>query len=125
MIDQKKQLRSTIPSIVIQENFSEEEKFQNNILRPIIKLQHNLILSYFEHYLKQNKVNFHELNSTKKKAVTLRLFKTDARFKIEMRGLIIGLLTIDEFEEYLRHSPYINKRINNMIEERVNSCYIK
>ena len=125
MIDKKKQLRPTIPSISFQENLSQEEKFQNIILRPIIKLQHNLILSYFEHYLKQNKVNFHELNSTEKKAVTLRLFKTDARFKIEIRGIIIGLLTFDEFEEYLKLSPNLNKRINNMIEQRVNSCYIK
>lgn len=125
MIDQKKQLRPTIQSISIQENVSEEEKFQNNILRPIIKLQHHLILSYFEHYLKQNKVNFDKLNSTQKKTVTLRLFKTDARFKIEIRGIIIGLLTFDEFEEYLKLSPNLNKRINNMIEQRVNSCYIK
>lgn len=125
MIDQKKQIRPTIPSIVIQEKISEEEKFQNNILRPILKLQHNLILSYFEHYLKQNKVNFNEPNSTQKKVITHRIFKTDTRFKIEMRGLIIGLLTFDEFEEYLKLSPNLNKRINNMIEQRVNSCYIK
>lgn len=125
MTDQKKQLRPTIPSISIQENSSEEEKFQNNTLRPIIKLQHNLILSYFEHYVKQNKVNLHELDSTQKKVVTHRLFKTDTRFKIEMRGLIIGLLTFEEFEEYLKISTNLNKRINNMIEQRVNSCYFK
>ena len=125
MIDQiKKQLRPTIPGISIQESSSEEEKFQNNILRPIIKLQHNLILSYFEHYLQQNKVNLHELDSTQKKVVTQRLFKIDARFKIDMRGLIIGLLTFDEFEKYLKLSPNLNKRINNMIEQRVNSYYI-
>ena len=123
MIDQKKQIRPAIPSIVIQENFSDEEKFQNNILRPIIKLQHDLILRYFEHYLKQNKVNRIELNSTQMKNVIHRFFKTDNRFKIEMRGLIIGLLTIDEFEEYLKLSPGLNKRINNMIEQRVESCY--
>ena len=87
MTNQKKQLRPTIPSISIQENSSEEEKFQNNTLRPIIKLKHNLILSYFEHYVKQNKVNLHELDSTQKKVVTNRLFKTDTRFKIEMRGV--------------------------------------
>ena len=125
MIDKKKQLRPTIPSISFQENLSQEEKFQNIILRPIIKLQHNLILSYFEHYLKQNKVNFNEPNSTQKKVITHRIFKTDTLFKIEMRGLIIGLLTFDEFEEYLKLSPNLNKRINNMIEQRVNSCYIK
>ncbi|MFT4667611.1 MAG: hypothetical protein ACI9XB_004583 [Gammaproteobacteria bacterium] len=125
MIDQKKQIRPIIPSSVIQENISEEEKFQNDILRPIIKLQHNLILSYFEHYLKQNKVDINALDATQKKAVTHRFFKMDNRFKIEMRGLIIGLLTFEEFEDYLKLSTNLNKRINNMIEQRVNSCYIK
>ena len=125
MIDQKKQIRPTIPSIVIQENFSDEEKFQNNILRPIIKLQHNLLLSYFEHYMKQNKVNLKELNSEEKKTLTHQFFKTDNRLKIEMRGLIIGLLTLDELEEYLKLSPNLNKRINNMIEQRINSCNVK
>ena len=39
---EKIKLRPTIPSIVIQENTSDEEKFQNSILRPIIKLQHQI-----------------------------------------------------------------------------------
>ncbi len=48
---EKIKLRPTIKSIVIQENTSDEEKFQNSILRPIIKLQHHLLLHYFEHYM--------------------------------------------------------------------------
>jgi hypothetical protein len=122
---EKIKLRPTIPSIVIQENTSDEEKFQNSILRPIIKLQHHLLLHYFEHYMKQNKVHLEELNPIQKKAKIHRFFKTDHKFKLEIRGLIIGLLTLDEFEEYLKLSTNLNKRINNMIEERINSCIIK
>lgn len=125
MIDKKKQLRPTIPSIVIQENASDEEKFQNNILRPIIKLQHHLLLRYFEHYMKQNKVHLEELNPVQKEAKIRQFFKTDHKFKLEIRALIIGLLTLDEFEEYLKLSPNLNKRINNMIEERINSIILK
>ena len=57
MENPKKQLRPEILSIIKTENFSALEKFQNEILRPIIKLQHDLILTRFEHYLKQNKIN--------------------------------------------------------------------
>tara|TARA_B110000285_G_scaffold23142_1_gene22308 strand:- start:201 stop:578 length:378 start_codon:yes stop_codon:yes gene_type:complete len=123
MTDQKKQIRPTIPSISIQNNFSEEEKFQNNILRPIIKLQHNLILSYFEEYIKRDKININELDQARMKALIQKLFKSNNRLKIELRGLIIGLFTIDEFKEYSNQSSKINKRINNIIEQRIISFY--
>ena len=124
MTDLKKQIRPEISSIIKTENFSAEEKFQNEILRPIIKLQHDLILSYFEHYLKQNKVKMNELNNTQKKDLTLKLFKADTRLKTELRGLITGLFTLEEFKEYLSLSSQLNKRINNMIQQRINSCYV-
>ncbi|MFT5019936.1 MAG: hypothetical protein ACI9CU_001328, partial [Polaribacter sp.] len=56
MSDLKKQLRPAIPSILKKENISVEEEFQNQILRPIIKLQNDLILNCFEDYLKRKKV---------------------------------------------------------------------
>ena len=125
MVDQKIQLRPSIPSILITENYSSEEKFQNNILRPIIKLQHDLILSFFEEHLKRNKINISALDPTQRKSLTHKLFNKDNRLKIELRGLIIGLFTVEEFNEYLNHSSQLNKRINNMIEQRINSCIIK
>ena len=42
-----------------------------------------------------------------------KLFKTNNRLKVELRGLIIGLFTIDEFKEYSSQSSNHNKRINN------------
>lgn len=125
MADLKKQIRPEISTIIKTENFSDEEKFQNEVLRPIIKLQHDLILSYFEHYLKQNKVKMNELNSTQKTDFTHKLFKTDSRLKTELRGLILGLFTLKEFNVYLSLSSQLNKRINNMIQQRIDSCYVK
>ncbi len=31
----------------------------------------------------------------------------------------------DEYKEYLRLASQVNKRINNMIHQRVDSCYVK
>lgn len=121
----KKQIRPTITSILTLENSGSEETFQNNILRPIIKLQHDLILTYFQYYLNQKKININDLDSTLRKDIIRKLFKTDTRLKIELRGLIIGLLTVEELKEYLTQLSGLNKRINNMIEQRIKSCYIK
>ena len=117
----KKQLRPEILSIIKTENFSPLEKFQNETLRPIIKLQHELILTCFEHYLKQNKINIIELNKTQKTDLMNKLFKSDTRLKNDFRGLIIGLFTLEEYKEYLTISSQLNKRINNMIRQKIDN----
>jgi hypothetical protein len=121
MENPKKQLRPEILSIIKTENFSPLEKFQNETLRPIIKLQHELILTRFEHYLKQNKINIIELNKTQKPDLMNKLFKSDTRLKNDFRGLIIGLFTLEEYKEYLTISSQLNKRINNMIRQKIDN----
>ena len=120
MSDLKKQLRPEILSIVKTANFSTLEKFQNEVLRPIIKLQHELILSCFEHHVKKIKINFIALNKIEKTDLINKLFKSDTRLKNDFRGLIIGLFTLEEYKEYLTFSPQLNKRINNMIRQKIN-----
>lgn len=67
MIDPKKQIRPTISSIQPKENISIEEKFQNEVLRPIIKMQHELIIASFEHHLILNKIRISEQSDSQKR----------------------------------------------------------
>ena len=124
MSEPKKQLRPLITSIKKTEYASLEEKFQNEVLRPILKLQHEFIISCFEHFLILNKVHFNELSSIQKADVIQKLFKTDLRLKMELRSLIIGLFTYEEYKAYLIHSSRLNKRIYSMIQKRVESVYL-
>jgi hypothetical protein len=124
MSEPKKQLRPLITSIKKTEYASLEEKFQNEVLRPILKLQHEFIISCFEHFLILNKVQFNELSSIQKADVIQKLFKTDLRLKMELRSLIIGLFTYEEYKAYLIHSSRLNKRIYSMIIKRVESVYL-
>ena len=124
MSEPKKQLRPLITSIKKKEYASLEEKFQNEVLRPILKLQHEFIISCFEHFLILNKVQFNELSSIQKADVIQKLFKTDLRLKMELRSLIIGLFTYEEYKAYLIHSSRLNKRIYSMIQKRVESVYL-
>ena len=125
MSDLKKQLRPAIPSIIKKENISVDEKFQNEVLRPIIKLQNNLISSCFEHYLKRKKVDLQKFTDDQTTAFIHKLFKTDTQLKTDLRSLIIGLFTLEEYQEYLTMSAQLNRRINSMIQERVTSFYIQ
>lgn len=124
MTDLKKQLRPEIPSIKKTEYASFEEQFQNEVLRPIIKLQHELILSCFAHVLERNKIQIHELDLTQKTRILQKLFKTDLHLKSELRGLVVGLFTLAEYNAYLSHSSALNRRIYTMIQERVASVYL-
>ena len=125
MSDLKKQLRPAIPSIVEKEQISVEEKFQNEVLRPIIKLQNDLIASCFNHYLKRKKIDFRNLTTDQIRNVIHKSFKSDTQLKADFRSLIIGLLTLEEYQQYLTISVQLNRRISSMIQERVTSFYVQ
>ncbi|MGY8953736.1 MAG: glyoxalase [Flavobacteriales bacterium] len=124
MLDIKKQIRPMIFSIKDTGTTSIEEKFQNTVLRPIIKLQHELILCYFEQFLKRKKSKLKELSDLQKTEVIQNMFSRDIQLKTDLRGLIIGLFTLEEYQQYLNLSSQLNKRINAIIQQRVKSCYI-
>lgn len=119
MTNDKLSIRPTIKNINSIENKSLEERFQNEVLRPIIKLQHDLLLLFFQQHTLKKKVSFADLSDLKKKALIAEIFKNDSQFKIELRGLIIGHFTTEEFLSYLEIRADSNKRIVSMIEERL------
>jgi len=119
MTNDKLSIRPTIKNINSIENKSQEERFQNEVLRPIIKLQHDLLLLFFQQHTLKKKVSFADLSDLKKKALIAEIFKNDSQFKIELRGLIIGHFTTEEFLSYLEIRADSNKRIVSMIEERL------
>ena len=119
MTNTKKSIRPEIPAIGSQENASPEERFQNETLRPIIKMQHRLILAYFKNYLVRTKLEFDQFSEFKKKEAISKAFSKDMQFKTELRGMIIGHLTTEEYQIYLGMSATLNKRIGNMLQERL------
>ena len=59
------ELRPEIPSARITENMSEDERFQNETLRPVAKLQNDLLLAVFRNYITKHKNKFYELKLEK------------------------------------------------------------
>lgn len=119
MTNDKTIIRPMIKNIGTVINKSGEEKFQNMTLRPIIKLQHELLIAFFENYILRKKISFSILSTLKKQELMSNIFKNDTMFKTELRGMIIGHFTVDEFTVYQTMTTDANKRILTMIKERL------
>lgn len=100
---------------------SVEEEFQNKTLRPILKLQNELILQLFINYLSQNKIHFHDLSLDKRMNTIENAIAKDSQLQNTYKGLIIALFTIEEYHLYSTISSGLNKRIRSMLIERIQS----
>ncbi|MEY2669796.1 MAG: hypothetical protein RLZZ577_112 [Bacteroidota bacterium] len=106
---------------IIDSQSSLEEYFQNTTLRPILKLQNDLILSAFQIYIVQNKIPFEIYSTDKKNTVIENAILKDVKFQNLLKGFAIGLFTADEFTLYSGASSSLNKRIRSMLIERLQS----
>lgn len=119
MSDDKLKYRPVINTIKVDEKTSVEETFQNLTLRPVIKMQHALLIAIFRNYMDLKKVSFKELLHEKRIEFIQNSFKRDVLFKNELKGIIIGQFTVNEYETYITLSNDLNKRMMNMIKERL------
>lgn len=100
-------------------NLTNEELFQNMVLRPIIKMQHDILILRFKNYLQTKKIAIQNLEPSTKALYIKQAFQHDVAIKKEMLGMVIGHLTVEEFEQYLKNIQSYNKRINQMICNRM------
>jgi hypothetical protein len=99
------------------------EKFQNNTLRPILKIQHDLLILVFHSCLIKNKILFEKLSESEKESTLNQLFQKDLAFRNQSLGIIIGLFTLDEYHSYEENSGDYTKRITTMLKQRILSTY--
>ncbi len=100
---------------------SAEEIFQNRTLRPILKLQNDLFIQVFINYILKQKGAFFVLSPDKKMSYIENVIQRDIKFRNALKGMIIAFFTLDEYAEYIQISSNINKRMMNMLIERLKS----
>ena len=98
---------------------SADERFQNETIRPILKLQNPLLLAIFHNYIEKRKGVFHDLGVEKKLAYIENSLIKDQKFRNSVKGVIIGQFTVDEYQQYSLNSSSLNKRMMNMVIERL------
>ncbi|SFB29152.1 hypothetical protein SAMN05660845_2440 [Flavobacterium swingsii] len=100
---------------------SEEEAFQNITLRPILKLQNDLLIQVFINYAQKQKSVFFALTPEKKQNYIENVIQKDIKFRNSLKGMIIGFFTVNEYQNYIKNSSNLNKRMMNLLIERLKS----
>ena len=100
---------------------SAEEKFQNQTLRPILKAQNELLISIFINYCINQKGTYFKLPSNKKLEYIEQNIQRDMKFRDFLKGIIIGMFTLEEYENYSKYASNLNRRIITMLIERLKS----
>jgi len=100
-------------------NSSFEESFQNLVLRPIIKVQTPILIEVFKKYANDHKDVFHKLRSEKKTTYIENAIKKDQKFRNFLKGIIIGMFTVEEYNLYKSSSSSLNKRMMSLVYKRL------
>jgi hypothetical protein len=112
-------LRPEITKAQVKDLTSDEERFQNVTLRPIAKFQNDLLITIFSNYIQKRKNVFYNLTAEKRINYIQNAVNRDQKFRSMLKGLFIGLFTTDEYQQYILNSSALNKRMMNLVRERL------
>ena len=111
-------IRPEIHDAIVFQTMSDDERFQNTTIRPVIKLQHDLLIEVFKNYIAKHKNVFYELSLQKQLDYIENAIHKDMKFRNSVKGMIIGQFTLEEYSIYIKNSSALNKRIMNIVKER-------
>ena len=114
----KKKDRPDLPEEILDGVATEAEDFQNKVLRPIIKMQSDLLIAHLNAKLDSLKVDLSLHNSLKQEEILTKLFHKDQAFKREIVGMVIGQFDTKEYESYVPINKEINRRIVQIVLNR-------
>lgn len=100
------------------------EAFQNNTLRPILKLQNELLLGLFRDYLTKRKQlglegRFSRLPRPEQEAYIDHSVRTDQKFKNLLVGVVVGQFTTGEWTAFRIDEAELTRRIVQLIVQRL------
>ena len=112
-------IRPKIKKVKDLPNMSNDERFQNETIRPILKLQNSLFILVFKNYIEKRKRVFYDLSLDEKMIYIESSIVKDQSFHNSLKGIIIGHFTVAEYRQYILHFSSLNKRMMNMLIKRL------
>jgi len=95
------------------------EKFQNEVIRPTIKMQHNLLIVFFKNYINDIKIDFVNLKKEKQNEKINSILTKDTNFKNILLGSVIGHFSVSELTFYCKNTQELKRRIIQIIKQRL------
>ena len=112
-------VRPKLQDAITEGELKEEELFQNMVLRPVIKMQHDLLIMRVKSHFSSKRVRFNLMDNNKRREAIIKAFQSDHSLKKEVQGMITGQLSPAEFQQYLKSERSLNKRIIQMVRNRM------
>jgi hypothetical protein len=94
------------------------ELFQNGILRPILKLQHELTLSLLGQHRNYKLDKVKSMTKDQYDEFINKYLQSNVDLKNQLLGTVIALFTSDDMGFYVEHKKEIHKRIIQMQKKR-------
>ncbi|MBB6003909.1 glyoxalase [Arcicella rosea] len=121
-MNREENLRKIRPTINLEiQAESEVEQFQNEVLRPILKLQNDLLMQVFIQYCHQRKGLFFKLSEKDKSLYIDQSIRKDMKFKHYLEGIIAGHFTLEEYQLFLQNEEELTKRMIHLLIQRLQS----
>jgi hypothetical protein len=98
---------------------SEPEKFQNTVLRPILKFQHELLCYTFLNSPLILKQHFENKNKDQKRTFIIECLKSNQKLKSQIVQSVVSMMTINELSQYYSRKAEYQKRIISMASMRL------
>jgi hypothetical protein len=113
------------PAIIFNDKLkmSPIEKFQNQSVRPVIKMMHQQILNLFLGYPNQPFSKNNQVSPQNYFLEIKRFIDKQISLKYELIGMVSGQFNQDEFEFYLENKTEITKRVIAMIAQRISDTH--
>lgn len=103
---------------------SPAEQFQNQTLRPILKLLDGSIQTLWQHHWPKRKTPFDRLARQEKMAYIERAVREDTRFRLTLVGMVLGHFTPDEWILFTAEEAEITRRITSLLTQRLQSAVV-
>jgi hypothetical protein len=111
-------LVSIRPEVVTQPAIA-TELFQNQTLRPILKLQHPILLVLFRDQCQKQADAIYLMDEPAKQSWIENILMLNVPLRNEILGLVIGHFTEGEMSAYLAQKAEIRKRILKLAAQRI------
>ena len=99
------------------------EAFQNNTLRPLLKMQHDVLLHIFRHYTRKRKNVFLQLAPKARLEYIAHSVRHDAALRHLLAGAVVGHFTAAELAFFLENEADTMKRLADLTIQRLQSNY--
>ncbi|CCH53652.1 hypothetical protein BN8_02764 [Fibrisoma limi BUZ 3] len=97
------------------------EQFQNQTLRPVLKLLDAGLMTYWLHHLPKRKTPFERFTKPEKLAHIERAIRDDTKLRLTLVGMVLGQFTPEEWAIFTANESELTRRLLTLLIQRLQS----